>query len=139
MLQDENELVDYADDGVFEYTESVVNAGMSYETDPVLNQYPTENGIKYPCVYIAVSSDAVRVHQMQALLSLTQSERSDTRFEVYIDIESDVSHLGTIDSVNLKSLLTSSIFQSWGITLRTDVSTIYDGDMRLAFCSAVDC
>lgn len=138
QIVDSEDSIGYeGDDTTYTLNDISRTAGMSYETNPVMNQFNTEHSLKYPCVYINTKETGLRRHQLQALSALVKSEVSAIRYSLYIESSGSINSIGSIDSLSLRSLLCNPVFTSWEITIRTDSSSIYEGDMCLAFVTAV--
>ena len=120
---------------LYELGENTRKAGSSYDTAPVVMQFGEREGLTFPCIYIKTSPEGLKKHMLMSLANLVKSNLSEMRYAVYMDAQSSVSELGTIDSKSLATLLTSAIFSDWDIEVRADKDTAYSGDMRLAFCS----
>lgn len=112
-------------------------AGSSYEDAPVVMQYGEEQGIQYPCVYIRVPQGELRQHQLMVLSNLVKKIVPDTElsYPIYVEADATLSKIGTLDSVSLRTFLTSRIFSSWDVSIYRSESEVYTGDMCLAFCS----
>ena len=120
---------------VYDVSDPAGKAGFSYETDPVQQQFGTVEGIEFPCVYIICKPEDLQLHRLNTLNVLATSLADETRYPLYLEVGTDISGLGTIDSHSLKTLLTSSLFTPWKVFIRTSKTDYYDDDMRLAFCS----
>ncbi len=123
------------DDTLYEVNSPSGSAGFSYETDPVQKQFATVEGIEYPCVYIQSEPADLQKHRLNTLAVLAKSDADELKYPLYLEVGSNVSGLGTIDSHSLKTVLTSSLFAPWKIYIRVSKEQFYDDDMRLAFCS----
>lgn len=125
------------DDLIYDRSESSrqVDNTINYESSPVQMQFGEENGLQFPCIYIKSSQEGLEKHKLMALHNLVNAENAEMRLPTYLDVNGSCIKLGTIDSKSLKTLLSNKLFSNWGITVKADANTEYDGDMRLAYCS----
>ena len=125
------------DDLIYDRAESSrqVDNTINYESSPVQMQFGEENGLQFPCIYITSSQEGLEKHKLMALHNLVNAENAEMRLPTYLDVNGSCIKLGTIDSKSLKTLLSNKLFSNWGITVKADANTEYDGDMRLAYCS----
>jgi hypothetical protein len=98
------------------------------------------SSVEYPMLYLKLNNQStVELNLLKNMLRTSCQDADAMYFHIYLDVcGSVIKPQGVLRNVELKTLLSSSIFSDVDKYIKLDENTTITGDMMFALC-AVDC